>query len=270
MAIDVPIPTPPFWGTRVVDRIPLRAVLSFLNESALFQGQWQFKKRGQSQEEFDRYVDGQVRPIYRDLVAQCEEEGILEPTAVYGYWPCQSEGDTLIVYDPQDRARELTRLAFPRQQKDPYRCLSDFWRPLKSGEFDVVAMSVVTVGRRASEVARAWHAADKYRDYLYLHGLSVEAAEATAEYLHKQIRAELGIGDRDARDLRELLRQGYQGSRYSFGYPACPNLEDQARLWSLLGPERIGVTLTETFQMDPEQSTSAVIAHHPQARTFRV
>ena len=266
---DNPVPKPPFWGSRIIDKIPIKAVLPYLNETMLFQVQWQFKKKGRPQDEFDRFIDHEVRPILRDLVVRCEEQEILQPRAVYGYWPCQSEDDTLIVYDPNRPDHELVRFDFPRQKKNPYWCLADFWRPRSIGERDVISMSLVTIGARATKVAHEWFVADKYRDYLYLHGLSVELAEALAEYIHKQVRMELKIADRDAWDIRRLLQQGYQGSRYSFGYPACPNLQDQDKIWPLLKPEQIGVTLSEEFQLEPEQSTSAIIAHHPQARYFK-
>jgi len=269
IAIDVPIPTPPFWGSRVIEKIPLKGALAYINEVMLFQVQWQFKKKGRPQDEFDRYIDSEVRPIYRDLVARCEKENILQPRAVYGYWPCQSEDNALIVYDPQDRAKEIARFELPRQSKKPYWCLADFWRPRSSGQYDVVAMSLVTVGQQASDVARDWFAQNLYRDYLYLHGISVETAEALAEYIHKQVRMELGIAGQDAREVRKIFQQGYQGSRFSFGYPACPNLEDQTKMWPLLQPERIGVSISEEFQLEPEQSTSAIIAHHPQAKYFK-
>lgn len=269
VATDVPIPEPPFWGRRVVEHVPLKSVLGYLNEVMLFQVQWQFKKRGRAQQEFDRDIEANVRPIYRDLVARCEAEQILQPRAVYGYWPCQSEGDSLSVYNPADREREVARFDFPRQRKEPFLCLADFWRPRASGQYDVIALCLVTMGRRAGEVARQWFVENRYRDYLYLHGLSVEAAEALAEYMHKQVRVELGIADQDARQKRALFQQGYRGGRFSFGYPACPDLEAQAKLWPLLGPEQIGVTLTETCQLDPEESTTALIAHHPEARYFR-
>lgn len=269
IAADVPVPTPPFWGSRVIEKIPLRSVLAYVNEVMLFQVQWEYRKKGRPGAEFNRYIDAEVRPIYRELAAQCEREGILQPRAVYGYWPCQSEGNTLCVYDPQDREQVLVRFDFPRQQKHPYWCLADFWRPQSSGEFDVVAMSIVTVGRQASETAREWFAQNRYRDYLHLHGLGVESAEALAEYMHKQVRVELGIAGEDARDLRELFKQRYRGSRYSFGYPACPELSEQEKMWPLLQPERIGVALSEEYQLEPEQSTSAIIAHHPQARYFK-
>ncbi|HSW44641.1 MAG TPA: methionine synthase [Phycisphaerae bacterium] len=270
VAIDVPIPEPPFWGRRVIEDIPLRAVLPFINETMLFQVQWQFRRKGRPLEEFEKYVNTEVRPIYRDLVARCEREQIIQPRAVYGYWPCQSDGNTLYLYDPVDRGLVVARLDLPRQKKKPFWCLADFWRPRSGGRYDVIALSLVTAGSRASEVARQWFAEDRYRDYLYLHGLSVEVAEALAEYLHKQIRVELGIADQDARDIRKLFQQGYRGSRFSFGYPACPSLDDQAKLWPLLRPQDIGVNLTEEFQLEPEQSTSALVAHHPEARYFKV
>ncbi len=171
---------------------------------------------------------------------------------------------------PLGPSPKLLRFTFPRQKKPPYWCLSDFWRPASAGVVDVVAFSLVTAGRRVSEVARQWFAQNEYQQYLFLHGLGVELAEALAEYIHKQIRAELGLAAHDARDLHKLFQQGYQGSRYSFGYPACPNLEDQVPLMKLLAPERIGVSLTDGFMLDPEQSTSAIISYHPQARYFNV
>ena len=269
VAVDVPIPTPPFWGRKVIENIPLPDVLPYINETMLFQVQWQFRRNRRPADEFERYINTEVRPIYRDLVARCQAEQILQPRAVYGYWPCQSEGDTLYVYDPVDRDLVLARFELPRQKKRPYWCLADFWRPRSSGQFDVIAITLATIGPRASEVARQWFQEDKYSDYLYLHGLSVEAAEALAEYLHKQVRIELGIADQDASDLRKLFQQGYRGSRFSFGYPACPSLDDQAKLWPLLHPQDIGVNLTEEFQLEPEQSTTALIAHHPEARYFK-
>jgi 5-methyltetrahydrofolate--homocysteine methyltransferase len=253
----------------VIEHVSLKAVLPFVNEAMLFQKQWQFKRKGRPQAEWDRYLDMEIRPIYRDLVARCEEQHILQPRAVYGYWPCHSEGNALILYDPSDRQREIARFEFPRQVEEPYLCLADYWRSRESGEQDVAALSIVTVGQRASEVAREWFKQDKYTDYLYLHGLSVEAAEALAEYVHRQVRVELGISGADARDLQDLIKVAYQGCRYSFGYPACPALEDQRLMWPLLEPQRIGVSLSDEFQLHPEQSTSAIIAHHPQARYFK-
>ena len=270
IARDVPIPQPPFWGPRVVEHIPLRSVLAYLNEKMLFNIQWQYHQGGMDGEKYRRFIRDEVRPVYRQLVEQCEEERILKPQAVYGYWPCVADQDTLIVLDHEDRNWERGRFDFPRQAKEPYWCLSDFFRPLQSGETDVVALSVVTVGQHAGEVARQWFEENRYRDYLYLHGLSVETTEALAEYLHQQIRSELGIADNDAPEIPRLLQQKYQGSRYSFGYPACPRLEDQLKLWPLLNPAQIGVSINEEFQLEPEQTTTALVCHHPEAKYFNV
>lgn len=264
---DVPVPRPPFLGPRVVERIELDAVIPYINEDVLFKFQWQFKQRSLSKEEYARFVDREVRPIYRDLLGRVREEGLLAPKAAYGYFECQSEGDDVIVYRP-GTSEVLRRFTFPRQKKHGRLCIADFFRPVDSGEKDVIAFTVVTVGPKASETERRWFAESRYRDYLYLHGLGVETAEALAEFMHRQVRVELGISGEDAREIRQLFRQGYRGSRYSFGYPACPRLEDQAPLLEILGAERIGVALSEEYMLDPEQSTSALIVHHPQARYF--
>jgi len=273
-----PVPKPPFWGARVLEQIDLRAALACVNEVMLFQVQWGFRKKGRPADDFKRYLDREVRPIYRDLVAWCEREQVLRPQAIYGYWPCNSDGDDLVIFEPpkgtidrpEHHGAELVRFTFPRQKKAPYWCLSDFWRPLAQGTVDVCACTLVTVGSRVSEAARELFAANEYQRYLYLHGLGVEVTEALAEYLHKQVRMELGVAEQDARDLRRLFQQGYQGSRYSFGYPACPRLEDQVPLMKLLAPARIGVSLTEEYQLVPEQTTSAIITYHPEARYFNV
>ena len=267
---DEPIPPPPFWGRRIVERIDPRAALAYLNENMLFQVQWQYRKNRRPPEEFKRYIHDEVRPILRRMLEQCEREDILQLQAVYGFWPVQADGDCLIVYEPQHRDRQLAVFEFPRMGKPPYWCLSDFFRPASGGEYDVAAFMVVTAGRRVSEVAREWFAADRYQDYLHLHGLGVEITEALAEYIHKQIRVEWNIAAGDARDRQEIFKQHYQGSRYSFGYPACPRLEDQLKLWPLLEPQRIGVTLSEEFQLEPEQTTTALITHHRQAKYFNV
>ncbi len=270
IARDVAIPEPPFWGAKLIEQIPLKNVLAYMNEKMLFGVQWQYQRGKMTREEHDQYVKTEVRAIYRDLVAQCESENILSPKAVYGFWPCMSEGDSLIVFDPNKHDRELCRFDFPRQRKSPYWCLSDFFRPTSSGEMDVVAFSVVTVGPQVTDVALEWFNDDRYRDYLHLHGLGVETAEALAEYVHKQIRVKLGIADNDAREIPRLLQQKYQGSRYSFGYPACPRLDDQLKLWPLLNPKQIGVTISNEFQLEPEQTTTALVCHHPEAKYFNV
>jgi 5-methyltetrahydrofolate--homocysteine methyltransferase len=265
---DVPIPPLPFYGSRVVDHISLDEVYSFINETALFKGQWQFKQGRKPAAEYQALVRDKVRPIYDELKERCKRESLLTPKVVYGYFPCQSEGNDLIVYDEGNTER--VRFTFPRQPAGKHLCLADFFASRKSGRTDVVAFHLVTVGRRASEYAQELFKADNYADYLYFHGLSVESAEALAELWHKRIREELGIVTGDARELSKLFHQNYQGSRYSFGYPACPDLEDQEKLFALLDPSRIDVALTEEFQLEPEQSTSAIIVHHPEAKYFTI
>jgi 5-methyltetrahydrofolate--homocysteine methyltransferase len=266
---DVPIPAPPFFGARVVAEIPLAEIFAFVNEVALFRTQWQFHRGKGARDRFDELIRTHVRPIYERWKARCEEERILLPRVVYGYFPCQSEGNELIVYAEDSRTPRV-RFAFPRQPGGRHLCIADFFAGRDSGRVDVLGCLLVTVGRRASEVTRDLFAQHNYTDYLYLHGLSVEAAEALAELWHKRMREELGIAVEDSPDLTRLFRQGYHGSRYSFGYPACPNLEDQAKLFELLEPERIGVELSEEFQLDPEQSTSAILVHHPEAKYFNI
>ena len=266
---DVSIPQPPFFGSRVVDRIPLNNVFQFVNETPLFKGQWQFKQGRKSNEEYQALLAEHVRPVYEELKARSERERLLVPKVVYGYFHCQSSGNDLIIYE-DDAKTERTRFTFPRQPSGKNLCLADYFASVDSGQTDVVAFHLVTMGRRASEYSQELFKSDNYSDYLYFHGLSVESAEALAELWHKQIRQELGIAGKDATNLNELFRQGYQGSRFSFGYPACPNLEDQTKLFELLDPSRIDVELTEEFQLDPEQSTSAIIVHHPEARYFSI
>jgi 5-methyltetrahydrofolate--homocysteine methyltransferase len=266
---NVPVPQPPFFGSRVVLDIPIENVFDYVNETALFKGQWQFKQGRTSAEEYQALVAEKVRPVYEELKQRCDREGLLVPRVVYGYFPAQSAGNDLIVYDTDART-ERARFTFPRQPAGKRLCLADYFASVDSGHMDVVAFDLVTVGRRASEYSQELFKRDNYADYLYFHGLSVESAEALAEYWHRHIRQELGIADQDAKDLNKLFRQGYQGSRFSFGYPACPNLEDQAKLFELLDPSRIDVDLTEEFQLEPEQSTSAIVIHHPEARYFSI
>ncbi len=266
---DIDYPEPPFLGPRVVQGIDLQTVIPYVNETALFQFQWDYRRKGRSVAEHERFVAEHVRPLYHELARRCAKEKILEPKAVYGFWPCVPAGNSLVLLDPQDHGRELARFTFPRQRDKKQLCISDFFHA-RDGRPDVVALQVVTIGQRASEVAREWFAADRYQDYLHLHGLSVEAAEGLAEYVHKQIRADLAISGDDAREMRKLFKQGYRGSRYSFGYPACPNLADQRILLELLGAERIGITLSDEDQLWPEQSTSALVCHHPDAKYFTI
>jgi len=266
---DVEVPAPPFFGARTIERVPVEALLPYLNEQMLYQFHWGYEKQGRRLDEFLEYARRELRPILEDLLARDREEGIFEPRAAYGYFRAAAEGNDLVLFDEWGE-RELARFTLPRQKREGGLCIADFVRDISDGERDVVALQVVTVGDRASEIARRWFAEDRYNDYVRLHGLSVELAEALAEYVHARIRAELGFGHLDARDRRQLLKQGYRGSRYSFGYPACPRLEDQAPLLELLGAEGIGVRLSEEWQLEPEQSTSAIVIHHPQARYFAV
>jgi 5-methyltetrahydrofolate--homocysteine methyltransferase len=264
---DVPIPTPPFWGSRVAADLSLEEVFPYVNEVALFRNQWQFKRGEQKRDDFNAFIEETVRPIFDLWKRRAIEEKLLQPSVAYGYFPCQSHGNDLIVYHPETK-EEWVRFAFPRQSSRRRLCIADFFASTDSGRMDVIGASVVTVGRRASEVTARLFAENKYADYLYLHGLSVETAEALAERWHKKMREDLGIAGADAPTIRELFGQKYQGSRYSFGYPACPNLEDMTKVWEILQPERIGVTLTEEFHQVPEQSTNAIIVHHPQAKYF--
>ncbi|KAF0111116.1 MAG: 5-methyltetrahydrofolate--homocysteine methyltransferase [Rhodospirillaceae bacterium] len=266
LAAIATVPDPPFWGSRVMDRVSVKALLPYLNEVMLYQFQWGFRKAGKSREEWRAWAAAEVRPVLNRLLALCEAESLLEPRAVYGYWPCAAAGDSVILFDPHDAATEIARFTFPRQPRAEGVCLADFFRDGDQGGRDIIGVQVVTMGARASDGARAWLAADRYQDYLYLHGLSVEMTEALAEYVHKTIRAELGFAGEDAREIDAMLKQGYRGARYSFGYPACPALADQRVLLALLGAERIGVTLSEEDQLHPEQSTSAIVCIHPQAK----
>jgi 5-methyltetrahydrofolate--homocysteine methyltransferase len=267
VAVDVPVPVPPFFGSRVVKGIALADYASYLDERATFMGQWGLRgSRGGSGPSYEDLVETEGRPRLRDWLARIQAEGIMNAAVVYGYFPCVSKGDDLIVLG--EDGGERCRFTFPRQKRDRRLCISDFFRPEESGETDVVAFHVVTMGEHVSEVTGELFARDAYRDYLELHGLSVQLTEALAEMWHARIREELGIAGDDSPELSEVFRQGYRGSRYSFGYPACPDLEDQTKLVELLRPERIGVTLSEEFQLHPEQSTSAIIVHHPAAKYF--
>ena len=266
----VEIPKPPFLGPKVLEDVPVKALLPFLNDNMLYQFHWGYKKEGRTLEEFLRWANKELRPILGDLVEEAESERIFKPQAVYGYWPAAAEGNDVLLFAPDKPSKEVARFTLPRQKKENGLCIADFLRDVSEQERDVLGLQVVTVGQRASEVAREWFAADRYNDYVRLHGLGVELAEALAEYVHKRIRADLGFGHLDERDRTKLIKQGYRGSRYSFGYPACPNVADQRQLLDLLGAARIDIELGEEDQLWPEQSTSAIVLHHPQARYFNV
>jgi len=265
---DETIPTPPFWGSRVIEAAP-KAVVPFINERSLFQFQWGFRKQGKSLEEFLAWARQELRPVMKRMLDLCEADNILKPQAIYGYWKAAGQGNDLILFE-EDGTTEAARFALPRQPKTDGECIADFFPDVDDAQRGVIGLQVVTMGQRASEVARDWFEANRYQDYLYLHGISVEMAEALAEYTHKRIRAELGFAAEDDRDMEKMLQQSYRGSRYSFGYPACPKLEDQAQLLKLLGAERIGVSLSDESQLHPEQSTSAIVVLNRKAKYFSV
>jgi 5-methyltetrahydrofolate--homocysteine methyltransferase len=267
VARDVPVPTPPFLGTAVAKGVPLAEYASYLDERALFLGQWGLKPaRGSGGPSHEELAETEGRPRLRMWLERAQTEGLLQAAVVHGYFRCVSDGDDLIVLGEDGSERE--RFTFPRQRRDRRLCLADFFRPVTSGETDVVAFQLVTMGPKISEATGELFAKHAYRDYLELHGLSVQLAEALAEYWHTRVREALGIAGGDPADLDDILRVGYQGCRYSFGYPACPDLEDRAKVMRLLEAERIGVHLSEEFQLDPEQSTDALIVHHPEAKYF--
>ena len=261
------VPTPPFWGSRIVKGISLSDYLPMLDERALFMGQWGLKgARGQ----YEAMVESEGRPQLRALLNSAQSQGWLNASVVYGYFPCYSEGNDLVVlhHEGEKIGQERVRFSFPRQRRDRRLCLSDFFRSKESGVIDTVAFHVVTMGESVSKATGKLFAENRYREYLELHGLSVQLTEALAEHWHARIRAELSVADEDSKDISAILDQGYRGSRYSFGYPACPDIEQQVQLCELLEPERIGVVLSEEFQLHPEQSTSAIIVHHPEAKYF--
>ncbi|CAN5345227.1 methionine synthase [soil metagenome] len=268
VATDNPVPTPPFWGDRIVKGVSLAEVAGYLDERATFMGQWGLRGARGDGPSYEDLVETEGRPRLRMWMDRLHTEAVMEPAVVYGYWPCYSEGDDLVVLDSATQSGEVTRFTFPRQHRDRFLCLSDFFRPKDAGELDVVAFHLVTMGNKVSEVAGELFEANAYRDYLELHGLSVQLTEALAELWHARVRDELRFADQDSPDMHEIFRQGYRGSRYSFGYPACPDLEDRAKLVQLLRPERIGVVLSEELQLHPEQSTDAMVVHHPEAKYF--
>ena len=293
---DNPVPTPPFWGRRVITDLSPKHIFPYVNEIALFRGQWGFKQGKQTKEEFEKHTDTVVRPVFDDLKKRALAEGFIQPKVVYGYFPVQTDGDDLVVYHteefvhaigcdcgahatakselpllkPRSAPREWLRFNLPRQAGRRKLCITDYFRAKSTGEYDVLGLQLVTVGDKATEMAEALRAQNKYQEYLYLHGFGVECAEALAEFWHKRIRQELGFGSEDSSEIRDLFQQSYRGSRYSFGYPACPNLEDRRLIMKLLNPAEIGVALSENDMLVPEQSTDAIVAHHPQAKYFDV
>ena len=277
-ARDVPIPTPPFWGSRVVRGIPLRDIYPWINETQLFRGQWQYQRGERSDIEYNAFVDEEVRPVFRRWAEQAISDQLLVPQVVYGYFPCLADKNELVCW-PELRAGkpagQPVRLKYPRQSTGQRKCIADFFRSMEEAaaggpQYDVVGLTLVTMGPKASEFSQKLFKGNEYRDYLHWHGFSVESAEALAEMWHKRVREELGIAGKDSPVMKELFQAHYQGARYSFGYPACPDLEQQVHIRDLLQPERIGVELSETFMWHPEQTTAAVVVHHPEARYFVV
>ncbi|MFE9004235.1 methionine synthase [Streptomyces sp. NPDC007875] len=267
VATDNPLPTPPFWGTRVVKGIQQADYASWLDEGALFKGQWGLKQaRTGEGPGYEELVEREGRPRLRGWLDRLHTGNLLEAAVVYGYFPCVSKGDDLVLLN--EDGSERTRFTFPRQRRGRRLCLADFFRPEESGETDVVGLQVVTVGSKIGEATAELFAADSYRDYLELHGLSVQLAEALAEYWHARVRGELGFAGEDPSEMEDMFALKYRGARFSLGYGACPDLEDRAKIADLLRPERIGVKLSEEFQLHPEQSTDAIVIHHPEAKYF--
>ncbi|NEO84934.1 MAG: methionine synthase [Spirulina sp. SIO3F2] len=271
--IDLPRPTPPFWGTKILEPggISLEEVFEYLDLQALFAGQWQFRKpQGQDRAEYDQFLAEKVHPILTEWKTKVVAENLLHPTVIYGYFPCQSEGNTLYIYDPVDpeAKQEVAKFEFPRQRSARRLCIADFFASKDSGIIDVFPMQAVTVGEIATEYAQKLFKADDYTNYLYYYGMAVQTAEALAEWCHARVRVELGYGKLEPTGIRDILQQRYQGSRYSFGYPACPNMQDQYKQLDLLDVQRIGMHMDESEQLYPEQSTTAIIAYHPVAKYF--
>ena len=281
VAADISRPTPPFWGTKILTPtdIPIEEVFGYLDLQALIAGQWQFRKpKEQSREEYDRFLAEKVYPILEEWKQRIVEENLLEPQAIYGYFPCQADGNSLHLYEAEEMNRTgaeraeknepVATFRFPRQGSMRRLCIADFYAPLESGQIDVFPMQAVTVGNVASEYAKKLFESNQYRDYLYFHGLAVQTAEAVAEWVHARIRRELGFAGEEPDNIRDVLAQRYRGSRYSFGYPACPNIQDQYKLLELLESDRINLYMDESEQLYPEQSTTAIVAYHPAAQYF--
>jgi 5-methyltetrahydrofolate--homocysteine methyltransferase len=263
------VPTPPFWGVRYVNssQLQLEKIIPFINKKALYYRQWRFNTGHSSAAAQRAFIDDKVEPIFQLWCQKILNDRWLEPQVGYGYFPCQSEGNELHVFDAEDKRQRLYTIVFPRQPKQGL-CLADYFRNVTSGEYDLLALQIVTVGDCASRKSQELYAANEYSDYLYFHGLAVEFAEALAEYWHKQIRHELGIDNAEASEPSALFAKRYQGARYSFGYAACPNIEDQKLFFKLFDPAILGISLTSEYQLVPEQSTSAIIVHHPEAKYF--
>jgi 5-methyltetrahydrofolate--homocysteine methyltransferase len=277
--VDIPRPTPPFWGTRVLtpEDIAVEELFWHMDLQALIAGQWQFRKpQDQTREEYDAFLAEKVYPVLEQWKQRLRTETLLHPQLVYGYFPCAAEGNSLHVYDPAvidqgltpQKATPAVTWTFPRQKSLRRLCIADFFRPVDQNQFDVIPMQAVTMGHIATEVAQELYKGNNYTDYLYFHGMAVQMAEALAEWSHARIRRELGYGDLEPDNIRDMLAQRYQGSRYSFGYPACPNVADQFKQLELLECDRIGMSMDESEQLYPEQSTTAFVTYHPVSKYF--
>ncbi|MEB3325522.1 MAG: vitamin B12 dependent-methionine synthase activation domain-containing protein, partial [Cyanobacteriota bacterium] len=282
---EEPALAPPFWGSRVLreEEISLDDVMGYLDRNALFAGQWQLRKtQEQSRDEYEAMLNAKAEPVLQHWLQRCLGEGLLTPRVVYGYFPCAREGNAVVVFDPaplttgdlpQKATHPLGRFELPRQKGGNRYCIADFYRDLCSEDghpaaADVLPMQAVTMGEGATSFAQSLFKADQYSDYLYFHGLAVQMAEALAEWTHARIRAEMGFAEQEPDQLRDILAQRYRGSRYSFGYPACPNVGDSRQQLAWLGAERIGLTMDDSDQLEPEQSTTALVALHSKARYF--
>ena len=281
VTLEIDRPVPPFWGTQILNttEIPLAEVFEYLDLQALIAGQWQFRKpQEQSKADYEQFLRENVHPLLEEWKTRILTENLLQPQLVYGYFPCQAEGNTLFVYHPDlmtddavnipNITKPIATFHFPRQKANKRLCIADFFTTKESGLMDVFPLQAVTVGQQATDYANQLFGADQYRDYLYFHGMAVQTAEAMAEWVHARIRRELRYGHLEPDNLRDILQQRYQGSRYSFGYPACPNIQDQHQQLALLQADRIGLKMDDSDQLEPEQSTTAIVVYHPMAKYF--
>jgi 5-methyltetrahydrofolate--homocysteine methyltransferase len=280
---DVMIPNPPFWGRRVLDADVKDISFDWINHKMLFAQRWAYTMKGKSKEQKEKFYEDELWPLYEKLKKEILDKNILQPVKLYGYFPCRADEETLLIFDESEgwfsddqincepldvvRKRAKYKIKFPRQGRKPFRALSDYFR---SDRHDVIAFSLASAGGKFSEVEKELYDVGKFTDYHHLHGLSVELAEAIAEIIHKQVRLELNIADKEGHSLRDVKMSRYQGARYSFGYAACPDLTQNRVIFDLLKPEEFGIELGETFQMHPEQTTSALIVHHKEAFYFSV
>ncbi len=261
---------PPFWGTKTLS-FSINDVVPYINKISLSILQWKLKKNPkQNFKEYQDFLNCFVEKKLDSLIKKANEEKLLDLKVVYGYFPCNSNDKNLLIYENQFSKTPFINFEFPRQDKSGNLCISDYFKPLSSGEKDLIAFSLVTVGDEASKFSKDLFERKRYEDYLYWHGFSVEMAEALAEYFHKYIREEIGVADKDSKSMKDIFAGKYQGCRYSFGYSACPDLKNQKKIFEILKPERIGVSLTENYQLVPEQSTSALISFNQHAKYFTV